>query len=133
MTQGWRDFKWKYDSLSAFKHEIGFTISGSVKRMANNNPIDGVKINLGLFSTNSTEFLVTKTDKNGLFKFEDMNIYGTARAFVSSTGKFENIQGRTTIDPIKFSPPETPKFKRDTVEYELKSKDILSNSLFLDT
>jgi len=126
MTQGWRDFKWKYDSLSAFKHEIGFTISGSVNRMVNNNPIDGIKINLGLFTTNSTEFIVTKTDKNGLFKFEDMDIYGMTRAFVSSTGKFENIQGRITIDPIKYTPPEIPQFKRDTVEYELKSKDILS-------
>jgi hypothetical protein len=126
MTQGWRDFKWKYDSLSGFKHEIGFTLSGNVKRLLNSNPIDGIKINLGLFSLNTTEFLDAKTDKNGRFIFEQLNIFGRTGVFVSSTGKFENIKGRISVDTINYFPPEVEMIKSDSVEIALKTKDLPS-------
>jgi hypothetical protein len=103
MTQGWRDFKWKYDSLSTFSHENGFTISGKVKRIVNNNPVEGAKINLGLFSEDLKEFLETKSDKNGLYKFENLFINGITEATLSSTDKSENAQGRISVDPVSMN------------------------------
>jgi hypothetical protein len=123
MTQGWRDFRWKYDTLNSFRHEIGFSISGNVKRLINNRPIPGIKINLGLFSNGITEFMDTKTDKNGLFRFEELNIYGRTGAFVSSTDKFENMQGKIYINPIMYEPPAPIILKTDEYELELMAKE----------
>ncbi len=124
MTQGWRDFKWKYDTLTSFKHEIGFNISGNVKRIINNKPLDGVRINLGLFSWNANLFLDTKTDEKGLFRFEELDIQGKTEAFISSTDKFERMAGRIFIDSIRYEPPETEILKMDFVELKIEVKEI---------
>jgi hypothetical protein len=126
MTQGWRDFSWKYDSLSAFRHEIGFILSGNVKRITNNNPIDGVKINLGLFSKNSLQFFDTKTDKNGIYRFEELDIYGKTKAFISSTGKFERMEGRIFVDSVRYESPVIERTKPYTIELALITKDYPS-------
>ena len=107
MTQGWRDFKWKYDTLATFNHEFGFVISGSVRKVFNNNPIEDANINMGLFSNNTHMFYNTITDKTGSFKFEKLDIIGKTNAFISSTGKSESVLGRIFIDSIKYIPPGT--------------------------
>ena len=124
MTQGWRDFRWKYDSLSTFNHENGFTISGKVKRIVNNNPVEGAKINLGLFSADSKEFLSTMTDVEGSYKFENLIINGITEAIMSSTDKSENAQGRIFVDPVKYEPPVIEKINTDTIELSLITKDF---------
>jgi hypothetical protein len=124
ITQGWRDFRWKYDSLSSFRHEIGFNISGNVKRIINSKPVDGAKINLGLFSQNQSQFLNTKTDRRGIYKFEEVDIYGRTEVFISSTDKLERIEGRILIDSITFEPPEAEALKQDSVEMKIIVKEI---------
>jgi hypothetical protein len=124
MTQGWRDFKWKYDSLSSFRHEIGFNISGNVKRIINSKPVDGVNINLGLFSQGAYQFLTTRTDKNGVYSFKEVDIYGKTEAFISSTGKAERMEGKILVDSLKFEAPETEVLKRDSIEFKIIVKEI---------
>ncbi len=124
MTQGWRDFKWKYDSLSSFRHEIGFNISGRVKRIINGRPVEGAKINLGLFSRNQTQFLNTKTDRSGIYKFEEVDIYGRTEAFISSTDKLERIEGQISVDSVIYDSPEAAALKKDSVEYKIIVKEI---------
>ena len=124
MTQGWRDFKWKYDTVFSYKHEIGFTISGNVKRIINNKPLAGVKINFGLFSWNSNLFLDTETDENGLFRFEELDIQGKAQAFISSTGKFEQMEGRIFVDSMKYKSPLAEVLKQDSAELKIPVKEI---------
>jgi hypothetical protein len=126
MTQGWRDFRWKYDSLSSFRHEAGFTLSGKVKRVVNDNPVEGAKINLGLFSKDSKEFLETKSDKSGSYIFENLFINGITEAIITSTDKSENAQGRIFVDPIKYEPPFIEKISADTIELSLNTKDLSS-------
>jgi hypothetical protein len=126
LTQGWRDFKWKYDSLSTFNHELGFSISGKVTRIVNNNPIEDAKINLGLFSEDSKQFQQTKTDRYGSYKFENLLINGITEAIMSSTDKFENAQGRISVDPVKYEPPLIEKIQPDTIELSLITKDYSS-------
>jgi hypothetical protein len=82
----------------------------------NNKPIEGVKINLGLFSDQTSRFLDTNTDLNGIFKFEEIDIPGKAEMFISATGKFERMQGRIFVDSIKYEPPETEKLLSDSAE-----------------
>jgi hypothetical protein len=126
MTQGWREFKWKYDSLSAFRHDIGFMISGYLKRIINNKPIDGVKVNLGLFLKKSMQLFDTKTDKNGSYRFEELEVYGKTKAFISSTDKFERMGGRIFIDSVKYETPVIEGMMSDRTELTLVTKDYSS-------
>jgi hypothetical protein len=119
LTQGWRDFKWKYDSLNAFNNEIGFIISGNLKRILNNNPIDGVDMSLGLFSEHTTEFFKTETDSKGLFKFENLDINGTAQTYISSAA-----QGKVFIDHLRYKPPDILSENSDTFELSLVETDF---------
>jgi len=114
LTQGWRDFQWKYDTLNLFNNETGFTISGNVRKMLNNKPINDIKVNLGLFSGTSTAFFDTKTDITGSFRFEELDITGYADAFVSSTGKYEGIKGKISVDSVRYNPPVVEMFVADS-------------------
>lgn len=126
MTQGWRDFRWKYDSLSTISHEAGFTISGKVKRIVNNKPVEGAKVSLGLFSNYSKEFLSANTDTEGSFRFEDLIINGLTEATLSSTDKYDKAQGRISVDPVKYEPPAIEEINADTIELSLNTKDYSS-------
>jgi hypothetical protein len=119
LTQGWRDFKWKYNSIQTFDNEVGFTLSGNLKRILNNNPIDGAEMSLGLFSDNSTEFFSTRTDNKGLFKFGNLDIIGTAQAYISSKD-----QGKVFIDHVRYKPPEIEFINPDTIQLSLIESDF---------
>jgi hypothetical protein len=97
-----------------------------VKRAVNKNPIEGIKINLGLFSANSSEFFDSKSDKAGSFRFDKLDINGTAEAYISTTGKLENMQGRIFVDPITYEPPVIEMLKPITIELSLLPKDYTS-------
>lgn len=124
MTQGWRDFKWKYDSVNSFRHEIGYTISGNVRRIVNSKPVEGAKINLGLFSEKTSQFLSTETDKQGVFRFEGLDIYGRTEAFISSTGKFDRMAGRIVVDSTTYLYPDMETLREDSVEVKTEEKKI---------
>ncbi|MGE5458338.1 MAG: carboxypeptidase-like regulatory domain-containing protein, partial [Methanococcaceae archaeon] len=103
LTQGWRDFQWKYDSTSSFSHEFGFRLSGKVERIMGHKSIEGTKINLGLFSK-PNQFLSTITDSSGSFTFQRLDFTGRATAFVSSSDKNEKKEGRIFMDSIYYQP-----------------------------
>jgi len=124
MTQGWRDFKWKYDSLTSYKHEIGFDIKGKVRRIINSKPIEGAKINLGLFYNGNSDFLDAISDRNGLFRFEKLDIYGVTEAFISSTGKFERMEGKILVDSSVYEAPLSEALKQDSAVLEISIKKI---------
>jgi hypothetical protein len=126
MTQGWRDFKWKYDTTPSFRHETGFTLGGHVNKILNNNPVNGAKINAAFFHMNDTEVMETKTDKNGFFLFEELAFYGKVRAFLSSTGKLESMKGKISVDPGGYSPARADKLHEDSVAFETSQKDLAS-------
>jgi hypothetical protein len=108
LTQGWRDFKWKYDSLSSYRNEFGFNLSGNVKRTLSDKNIEGAKINLGIFSK-PYQFFNTTTDSSGAFRFKGLDFHGKTIAFISSTGKYEKIEGRIFIDSIHYEPAQIKK------------------------
>lgn len=124
MTQGWRDFKWKYDTIPSFKHETGFTLSGHVNRILNGDPVNGAKINAAFFHLNATEIMETKTDENGFFLFEDLDFYGKVRAFLSSTGKLESMKGKISVNPCGYRPARADELHEDSVTLEIPQKDL---------
>jgi hypothetical protein len=125
LTQGWRDFKWKYDSTSSFGRESGFRLSGNVKRITGDKTIEGAKINLGLFSK-SNQFLSTVTDSSGSFTFEGLDFTGKATAFVSSTGKNERMEGRIFMDSIYYEPAKIENLTSFSTELFLQPVSYIS-------
>jgi hypothetical protein len=112
LTQGWRDFKWKYDSLASFSSETGFTISGKVKTLLGNKLLEGAKLNIGLFGTGATKFSSSYSDSLGIFKVEDIDITGRNNLFISATGRNERPVGRIFLDSVLYHPPEIVDLKQ---------------------
>jgi hypothetical protein len=106
MTQGWRDFQWKYDSIIPFQRESGFTISGKVKAAFGNKPLDGAKLNIGIFGNSTNQFLSSFTDSTGIFKVREVDITGRNNLFISATGKNDRAAGKIFMDSVLFQPAE---------------------------
>jgi len=106
MTQGWRDFRWKYDSIASFKSETGFTISGKVKTLSGNKSLGGAKLNIGLFGSGAARFLSLYSDSIGIFKVENIDITGRNNMFISATGRNERPVGRISLDSIFYTSAE---------------------------
>jgi hypothetical protein len=112
MTQGWRDFRWKYDSIASFKSETGFTVSGKVKTLIGNKSLGGAKLNIGLFGSGAAKFLSSYSDSIGIFKVENIDITGRNNMFISATGRNERPVGRIFLDSVFYKPPEIVDLKQ---------------------
>lgn len=106
LTQGWRDFQWKYDTGQIYKHEIGFTVSGKVRKNSGNKPFPKAKINLALLDNRASSFFTTLADSAGIFRAEKLDIYGPARIIASVAGKNEKLTGWLYLDSAIYKPPE---------------------------
>jgi hypothetical protein len=106
LTQGWRDFQWKYDSIKPFQRESGFTISGKVKAVFGNKPLEGAKLNIGIFGKSANQFMSSFTDSTGIFKVREVDITGRNNLFISATGKNDRAAGKIFLDSVLFQPAE---------------------------
>lgn len=54
LIQGWRDFEWKYNNISYYPPEVGFTVSGRLRKFYVNKPLEASKVNIGIFENKSS-------------------------------------------------------------------------------
>ena len=127
LTQGWRDFQWKYDSIKPFRHESGFTISGKVKAAFGNKPLEGAKLNIGIFGSRANQFMNSLTDSTGVFKVSEVDIAGRNNLFISATGKNERAAGKIFLDSLLYQPAEVTDSERS---YHTKLIKTETYSLF---
>ena len=106
LTQGWRDFQWKYDTIKPFKHESGFTISGKVKAAFSSKPLEGAKLNIGIFGSSANQFMSSFTDSMGVFKVNEVDITGRNNLFISAIGKNERAVGKIFLDSVLYQPAD---------------------------
>ena len=99
-TQGWRDFKWKYDSTE-YSPEKGFTVSGRVRKRLTDVPMERARINIGIFSDRPV-FADVQADSSGKFKLEGINVQGSAKLIASLLRKKE--QGWLILDSLGYLP-----------------------------
>lgn len=136
LTQGWRDFKWKYDSTENFRHEAGFPISGRLKRVLSKKPIAEAKINIGIFGNTSFCILTTLTDSTGKYKVEGIDFTGKAKVIVTALGDKEESAGWLFVDSSYYNPANVPvietqkqlKLIQPDRYSELKQEAILKNA-----
>jgi hypothetical protein len=102
-TQGWRDFRWKYDKIN-FSPENGFTISGRLRKYSVDKAIENSRVSIGIFGIGTPYLTTVFTDSSGRFKLSDVNITGESRLIVTGTGKKERLQGILNLDSIFYLP-----------------------------
>lgn len=107
LTHGWRDFIWKYDTIPQYKHEIGFTISGNVRRLIGNRSLDGINVNMGVFGPDYSQMLNCLTDSSGYFSFEELNLTGKNKLLLSATDKRNRMIGKLIVDSVVYEPANT--------------------------
>lgn len=131
LTQGWRDFLWKQlpevsDSLE-YKVEKGINITGTVKQLFGDKPVEGNDVDLVIFNKSIETFKDTTNDL-GQFSFNDLHITGKGRIMLNTKNKRGKNSGMFVLDSI-FNPPMdvdfTSKAKHEfSIERNMMSKNI---------
>ena len=127
LTQGWRDFKWKYKELK-YLPESGFTISGRLRRSIINTPLIYATVTIGIFQDKNNIITSVKTDSTGRFKLDLDHFTGNAKVVINAIDNKGDFQGRLLLDSVNYSPPEVKKSKSRT-NFAVK-EDQLNNDNF---
>jgi hypothetical protein len=106
LTQGWRDFEWKYNNRSYYPPEVGFTVSGRISKGKVNKPLEDSKVNIGLFDNKSSIVTTIPVDSSGRFRLDRIDLTGEGRLIVSAIGKKGHLQGLVLLDSLKYIPAE---------------------------
>ena len=105
MTQGWRDFKWKYD-VTEFSRENGFSITGKVRKKFLDVPLRNSTVTLCIFGKGNPFVTLLPVDSLGLFSLRNLDFSGKKRLVASVTDDKDRVKGQLIIDTLKYLPPE---------------------------
>ncbi|MFC0875243.1 hypothetical protein ACE01N_01545 [Saccharicrinis sp. FJH2] len=109
LTQGWRDFLWKYvppvSGKPEYKPEQGLTISGRLRHKLFDTPIQNANIAMGIFTGKNRSFKNAQTDSLGKFSFEGLNFMGESTLVLSATNDKQNTVGWILLDSQQTTPP----------------------------
>jgi hypothetical protein len=103
LTQGWRDFTWKYDTIY-FPPEDGFTISGKFRKNNKNKPVENPRVSIGIFGSRSTLLKSVPVDSVGKFNLSGIDLTGEATLIATGIGKKDRPEGLLTLDSITYNP-----------------------------
>jgi len=103
LTQGWRDFEWKFKEMN-YLPEKGFTVSGRLRKLFINTPLENFKVNIGIFDNENTLVTDVLSDSVGRFHLEGIDFTGNARLIASAVGGNEKYKGWLMLDSLNYSP-----------------------------
>ena len=103
LTQGWRDFAWKYDTI-LFPPENGFSVTGRLRNSYKNKPIEGSRISVGIFGSTSSFFTTLPVDSTGRFNLSDVDLTGEARLIISGIDQKDRMKGLLILDSVDYDP-----------------------------
>lgn len=103
LTQGWRDFSWKYDTV-LFPPENGFSVSGRLRNFYKNKTIEGSRISVGIFGSTNSFFTTLPVDSTGRFKLSGVDMTSEARLIVSGIDQKDRMKGLLILDSLKYIP-----------------------------
>lgn len=131
LTQGWRDFEWKYKTM-IYPPEQGFTISGRVRKNHADLPLINSNVTVCLFNKGKPVIDTVSTDSSGRFFLKGIDVTGEENLIVSATGENDKLQGWVLLDSIKYAPASIFKSRislnSNNSKYNLlESTDVLRN------
>lgn len=108
LTQGWRDFVWKRLADSALKvsylPESGFTVSGKLRSVLINKTIPNMNITLFAPGAKGNKLFGARTDINGRYYLDGIQLYGNQTLKLSATDNKGNKSGWIFLDTIANNP-----------------------------
>jgi hypothetical protein len=105
LTQGWRDFQWKYDNTNYYPVEFGFTVSASLRKLNVNKPLADSRVNIGIFDRKGSLITTTETDSSGRFHLDDIDLTGEATLVVTAANEKGKLQNCVVLlDSSKYVP-----------------------------
>ncbi|MDD4636078.1 MAG: hypothetical protein PHI48_00135 [Bacteroidales bacterium] len=126
LTHGWRGYNWDDVTRKSFTHlpDTAFSVSGTVVNLLL-KPIEGRRISL-FVQGGKTIAKNTKTDKNGRFAFENLDIRETsfARINIEKTKSKRNLGLGIKLDSI-YEKPKFPIVPLEDYLYESEEIDSL--------
>ncbi len=126
LTHGWRGYGWNDVTRKSFTHlpDTAFTVSGSIVNLLL-KPIEGRRVSL-FVQGGKTIAKDTKTDKNGRFAFENLDIRETsmARINIEKTKNKRNLGLGLKLDTI-YEKPSFPIVSLEDYLYESEEIDTL--------
>jgi hypothetical protein len=129
LTQGWRDFAWKYDT-TYFPPENGFSISGRLRRSSANKALENSRVSIGIFGSKGKFLTTVPVDSSGTFMISGIDFTGQARLVVSGIGKKGHLQGKIILDSIFYKTPKLyDAISSDSVLLENKLTENKSTTL----
>ncbi|MEI6050796.1 MAG: MG2 domain-containing protein [Bacteroidota bacterium] len=102
LTQGWRDFKWKYENY--FETENGFTISGRARKKLVNDPLDNSSVTLGIFEGKKLSLYLVPIDSTGRFFIKGIDFTGKTSLIASVTNDKDKLKGWLILDSLNYIP-----------------------------
>jgi hypothetical protein len=113
LTQGWRDFQWKYKDMN-FQPEYGFTISGRVRKKFADVPLNNSNVNMAIFKSGKPLICSIPIDSSGKFCLKGVDLTGSAKLIASVTGDKDNLKGWLLLDSSRYTPAEVRKDTNQT-------------------
>jgi len=105
LTQGWRDFQWKYET-NYYPPENGFTVSGRVRKKFTNVPVKKADVTIGIFQYGKPSINMVPTDSAGRFYLNGIDLTGNAKLIASVTSEKDDLKGWLLLDSMKYHPAE---------------------------
>ncbi len=103
LTQGWRDFEWKYKTM-IYPPENGFTISGRVRKKFADKPLTNSIVNIAIFKSGKPLIGLVPLDSSGRFSLKGVDLTGNAKVVASVTDEKDDLKGWLILDSLKYSP-----------------------------
>jgi hypothetical protein len=107
-TQGWRDFRWKYDSIK-YLPEDGFTLTGRLKRLFSKQSAGEQKVRMGLLGNENWLYKDTLTAINGQFTMKNIELSGESIAWFRVQEGNKKTRFEIQLDSNRYEPPEVEK------------------------
>ncbi len=103
LTQGWRDFKWKYDQIK-YPSEYGFTISGKARKLLTDVPLRNSDVTIVLFDSLKPVISTIRVDSSGRFSLEDIYLMGHTKLIASISDDKDKLKGWIVLDSTRYDP-----------------------------
>ena len=126
LTQGWRDFAWKYGT-TYFPAEDGFAISGKLSKYGSNRPLENSRISLGIFGNWNSLTTTIPVDSLGRFSLSRIDITGEATLVVSGIDKKDRLNGLVVLDSTSYIPAEVCGYLNEVIATGEKNIDNLKS------
>jgi len=128
LTQGWRDFRWKYNGLE-YPPEYGFTIKGKVRKKFSDKPLKNSTVTIGLFTKRKPIVRYLLADNTGYFSLTGLDFKGNATIIASVADEKDKLKGWLVLDSSQYPSPKISRLENTARYFRLNNDKSYEKSM----